>query len=405
MMNDGLRRAGAIKNKEDIMVHIKEGTIVYELIVLLACVGEFPMQSIYLLGNNQTWKARIRELEVARSCYIPDIDYRIRAKLLTVSNKKTYKTLRLFKSALPILKKLNPDAYDYYLAHFDGHHFSGASTHVDRNHRVAEAVAMCLAAGIPALPWETYDLQDPNVRDREVEQPCFFNSRDLKEFYGDEMNKTEFTRLTGAIVYPRGMYAVYNTRDSAMIWGGKGEEKAQVLLSAIFRSGGYRDSCDSAILFGKDFDTAAMTMEDSFTKRYYKERLDKIYQHLHFIPMNEFGIKLLQIITTKSWKRKLREAVYGDAPSGMAIRGLEHDVYIDGEYHFSHLDSDLCRLIWFRRTLRNKVKFVLACYPDQVPYLEEYFGDYWDRENLRVELYNLDALHAYLCEELKTENK
>ena len=82
-------------------------------------------------------------------------------------------------------------------------------------------------------------------------------------------------------------------------------------------------------------------------------------------------------------------------------------MYIDGEYHFSHLDGDLCRLILFRRTLRKwpGEKFVLACYPDQVPYLEEYFGDYWDKDNLRVELYNLDALHTYLREDLKIENK
>ena len=389
------------------MVHIKEGTIVYELIILLACVGEFPMQSIHLLGNSQTWKSRIRELESPRSCYVTDAEYRIRAKLFAVSNRKKFKTLRMFKAALPILKMLNPEAYNYYMAHFDGHHFSGAPTHVDRNHRIAETVAMCMAADIPALPWDVYDLQDPNVRDMDVEEPCFFNSRDIKEFYGDELNKTEFARLTGAIVYPRGVYAVYNTRDTAMLWGGKGEEKAQVLLESVFRSNGYRDACKSAILLGNDFDTAAMTMEDSFTKRYYKERLDKIYQHLHFIPMNEFGIKLLQIITTKGWKRKLRDAIYGDAPSGLAIRGLEHDVYIDGEYHFSHLDGDLCRLILFRRTLRKwpDKQFVLACYPDQVPYLEEYFGDYWDKDNLRVELYNLDALHTYLREDLKIENK
>ena len=388
------------------MIHIRKGTQAYELLLLLACVGEYPMQSMSLLGNKQSYKSRIRELEVARSCYVPDADYRMRAKLFTVCNKKAYKTLRMFKSALTILKKLNPAAYDYYMARFDDHHFSGSTAHVDRNHRVAEAFAMCQAANITAFPWEAYDLHDPKVRDLDVERPCFYNARDLKAFYGGEMNKTEFTRLAGVIVYPRGLYAVYNTRDTAMYWGGKGEEKAQVLLSTIFRSGGYRGNCDSAILFGKDFDIAAMTMDGALKRRHMKVRLDKIYQHLHFVPMNEFGMKLLQIITMKSWKIKLREAIYDDAPTSV-VRGLEHDALIDGEYHFSHLDGDMCRLLWFRRTLRKwpDKKFVLACYPEQVPYLEEYFGDDWDKDNLRVELYSLDALHAYLCEEPKEENK
>ena len=56
-------------------------------------------------------------------------------------------------------------------------------------------------------------------------------SRDLKEFYKGEMKKTEYTRIAGAIVYPRGVYAVYNTRDQSMLWCGRGEEKTKILLS------------------------------------------------------------------------------------------------------------------------------------------------------------------------------
>ena len=63
-------------------------------------------------------------------------------------------------------------------------------------------------------------------------------------------------------------------------------------------------------------------------------------------------------------------------------------------------------MISFRRTLRKwpEKRYVLVCYPEQVPYIKEYLGDYWDKGNLRTELYNLDAIHAYWFEEEKEEN-
>lgn len=35
------------------MIFIRDGTRVYRLLMLLACVGEYPMQSVCLLGNDR----------------------------------------------------------------------------------------------------------------------------------------------------------------------------------------------------------------------------------------------------------------------------------------------------------------------------------------------------------------
>lgn len=385
------------------MIFIRDGTRVYRLLMLLACVGEYPMQSVCLLGNDRVWKRRIRELQRVQDFCLPQDGETVRFQMLTVSGKGKLKTIRLHKSALPILKIVEPQAYDHYERFFGSHHFSGAPTHVTRNHRIAEIVAMCAAADIKVLPWETHDLHDAHTRYQNVEEPCCYLSRELKEFYEDEMAKTGFTRIAGTIVYPQGMYAVYNTRDEPMLWRGRGEEKAQILLSGIFRDGRFRHDADDAILFGNDFRTAAASLQDAFARRHLKERLDKIYAHLHFIPMNDFGVKLLQIITMEDWERKLRRACYGNERANTLPRGLEHDAYINDEYHFSHLDGDLCRLILFRRSLRRwpEEKYVLACYPEQVSYLKEYLGDYWDQDNLRVEQISLDILHTHLRREKK----
>ena len=380
------------------MIFIRDGTRVHKLLMLLACVGEYPMRSVYLLGNERVWKRKIRELQQWQDFCLPESGERGRFQMLTVSGKGKNVTIRLHWSALAALKRIREAAHSYYMEHFNQHHFSGAVTHVSRNHRLAETVAMCMAAGIAVLPWEKPEIHDRMIRQMRTKTPCCYLSRELKSFYEGEMKKTEFTRLTAAVVYPNGMYAVYNTRDEAMLWRGGGEEKAQILLEDIFRTDGWRNEAKSAILLGRDFRTAAVTLEGAFVRRHLKERLDRIYENLYFIPMNETGIKMLGIMTRRDWCIRLREAIFGDERANPLPRGLEHDAYMDEAYHFSHLDGDLCRLIRFRRSMRNwpEEQYVLVCYSEQMPYLKEYLGDLWDGANLRVQRIDLDALHTHL---------
>ena len=381
------------------MIYIRDGTHVYLLLMLLACVGEYPMQSVYLLGNNRVWKRRIKELQEIQDFCLPDDGKLVRFQMLTVSGQGKNKTMRLHKSALPILKKLEPGAFDYYMKRFENHHFSGAVTHVTRNHRLAETAAMCMASGLDVLPWKVPDPHNRNVRHQRVDDPCLYLSRDLKDFYEDEMKKTEFTRLAGAIVYPHNVYAVYNTRDEAMLWRGRGEEKAQILLSSIFRRGGLREEVKSAVLFGGDFRAAAKTLHNAFSRRHLKERLDKIYENLYFIPMNESGMKMLEILTQDDWWIRLREALFGRIGTWGGERGIECDANIEGTFHYCHLDGDLCSLIRFRSSLRKRpeAQFVLYCYREQVPYIREFLGDYWGRDNLKIRVIKLDVIHTHFC--------
>ena len=201
------------------MIFIRDGTRVHKLLMLLACVGEYPMRSVYLLGNERVWKRKIRELQQWQDFCLPESGERGRFQMLTVSGKGKNVTIRLHWSALAALKRIREAAHSYYMEHFNQHHFSGAVTHVSRNHRLAETVAMCMAAGIAVLPWEKPEIHDRMIRQMRTKTPCCYLSRELKSFYEGEMKKTEFTRLTAAVVYPNGMYAVYNTRDEAMLCG------------------------------------------------------------------------------------------------------------------------------------------------------------------------------------------
>ena len=100
------------------MIFIRDGTRARKLMLLLACVGEYPMQSVCLLGNDRVWKRRIRELQKVQDFCLSSDQERVRFQMLTVSGKGKAKTIRLHKSALPILKKVNPEAFAYYMRRF-----------------------------------------------------------------------------------------------------------------------------------------------------------------------------------------------------------------------------------------------------------------------------------------------
>ena len=83
------------------MIYIRDGTHVYLLLMMLACVGEYPMQSVYLLGNNRVWKRRIKELQDIQDFCLPDDGKLVRFQMLTVSGNGKEKTMRLHSRLFP----------------------------------------------------------------------------------------------------------------------------------------------------------------------------------------------------------------------------------------------------------------------------------------------------------------
>ena len=93
------------------MITIRPGSHVYTLIVLLSFVGEYPMSSLHLLGSVRSYKDLIRKLNQEQEFRFHDTDFWMTCRLLTVSGKKKYKTVRFHKTALPLLQNFNGRAY------------------------------------------------------------------------------------------------------------------------------------------------------------------------------------------------------------------------------------------------------------------------------------------------------
>ena len=238
------------------MLHFRPGSQAWQLITLLSIVGEFPFRSLRLLGNERVLKALVTKLSLPQTIRNPQTETEMACRLLTVTGKSNSKTVRLYKAALPILDWLHPEAYRYYMEAFWNHCFPGDSAHRERNHRVSEAVMLCMRAGIETRPYMLPHLQNGERFSVIPDGSSFYLARDIKKIGQAEMNKTMFTRMVGAIFSHGSCYAVYNTRAAAMKWSGMGEFKALHNLIEVGRLNAGTDRINSAVLFGESGEIA-----------------------------------------------------------------------------------------------------------------------------------------------------
>ncbi|UKI37085.1 MAG: hypothetical protein L6V93_02360 [Clostridiales bacterium] len=293
-------------------------------------------------------------------------------RLLTVTGKSFGKTVRLYKAAIPILRWISPYAEENYLCASWNHGFPGDISHTERNHRVAEAAIMCIRAGIESRPYELPKLQNEVIKRMEFNQPSFYFAKSLKHIGQTEMNKTMFTRITGSIFINHNCYAVYNTRNAVMKWNGMGEFKTLHSLIEVARLNAGVSQIDTAILFGESYKTAYKTMLENQKNRRLEFRFDGIYRHIHFVPMNEFGIRLLKILIIPDRKQRLLDLLFEPECRSNDLGAFEYDAYIDGVYVLSFLDSDIARLMRFSeaRSCRTEMLEVL-CFPEQVELIKK----------------------------------
>lgn len=299
------------------MITVRPGSHVHRLITVLGLAGEYPVRSLGVLGNERTLRALVGKLSTTQELRNPDTDERMRVKLLQLTGIGNAKAIRFCKGALPILEWIHPDA------------------------------------------------------------PAFYLARDFKRITPAEQNKTMFTRTVGAIFYPGGCYAVYNTRNAAMKWNGMGEFKALHSLTELARMNAGVQSIDSAILLGEAYDTALTTLLESDKNRRLELRFDGIYRHIYFVPMNAGGIRQLRLLTVPDWKEKLLELLFDPDVRSYNRGFMEYDAGIGDTCVFSHLDGDIARLIRFREAMQTGAgSFEVLCFDDQAPFLREYLGPY-----------------------------
>lgn len=358
------------------MITVRPGSHVRKLILLLATMGEMPMKAVRLLGSERSWKVLIYKLNDVQEFRLSDTGEQFRCRLISISGKGRLKSIRLYKGALPLLEKLDPRAYEYYLDAFSNHHFSGDERHIDRNHRVAEALIMAMRANMQCYPPNLPDVLGEEIQTLDPEWPCFYIGRDLKKLNEGELNKTKFTRLVGLAVSQGRCHAVYNCRHKPMEWFGQGEYKARIHLSNILQASA-TSMIYSAILFGQDYSVVLESINKAYKFRKYKRRFDGIYKNIYFIPLNEFGIRLLKTLLVPDWDEIILDMLF--LPQDRARKDYvmgDVDAVVGDEYALSILDGDISRLIRLKESMRRHLhRTTVICYPEQGEMVRQFMGD------------------------------
>ena len=374
------------------MIILKSGSHAYRLLSLLLQVAEFPYYSLGLLGNRRTFTFTAERMATEQEIMLSDGKSDFIGRLITISGKGKSKTIRLNACAFSLLEKLYPDEYRYYKTISDQHHFRANIGNIERNHRVAEAVCMILRSGIEILPHKTPLLQMGRIKVIPFEEPAFYSSRMLKILGNNDLKKNQFTRMIGAIFYETGCYVIYNTRDAVMKWCGEGEIKTRQTITKISSKNSITTEPSSAILFGKNYDIAFRTIQELEKDRKEEQSFGAIYTQIHFIPMDDFGTKLLQILVYSDWKDVLLDLLFESDQIRREIGTFPYDAKVGGHYVLSFLDSDIVKLYrFYDHVIKNADPWLVVCFDSQTDFLRAYMG-----AGVHLRIIKMDEIMDYL---------
>lgn len=358
------------------LLHINMGSPAVVLLNTIAIAGEFPFNSLYLLGEYQTTLRQVRAMKKPVELKMEGKEKRFYKKVIVVSGSKGMKTIRLSKLAKDVLEYIGCHESSYY-ENFKGN-MTGLKSHIDRNHRTAETIAMMHLAGVeyisnklPKIQWETIQHNVPE------DYFTFYNSRLIKAPISDhnslESNKTNFSRVVGAMFTPDNCFAVYNTRCSLMKWNGHGEYKMLNNLTELaIKNAGLNGDVDSAIFFSNDDDWFIRSLKEA--KKTNDKRFDVagIYRYFYYIPLSKEGVRQLKLFNVENWEDKILDIFFPVETRCKSGEIRTYDAMKDGEYYMSFLNAKVSRLMRYKNTMeRCGGIYNVICFKHQVDFVNK----------------------------------
>ena len=123
-------------------------------------------------------------------------------------------------------------------------------------------------------------------------------------------------------------------------------------------------------------DSALQTLLESDKSKRMELRFDRIYQHIHYIPMNSQGMRMLRILTLPDWNEQMLSVVFPPEWRLPTPSTVECDAQRDTSLILSHLDGDIARLVRLRQALEHTdIPYEVLCFPWQSMFLHRYLGD------------------------------
>lgn len=343
------------------------------MLTVLTIAGEMPLVAASQAGSHEGYRKLFYELSKKQNIVNTKTQEQMCVKLIQMSNQRNKRRCRLCKNAIPILDWIG--TREYYEEMFPNNKLGGGSQKHFRNDMVAETVMMMLESDIGVLPTELPELRLSNRYNSFNGRSCFYSTRFIKRTLNKGINKIVSSRIVGTLFAGNNIYAVYNTRSSAIKWKGMNEMKTKYILTDLARINADISECNSAIIFGKDEKTILNSFFNQAEKNNKDFRFDKIYQNVYAIPQNPIGIELLKLFKIPCFQERILSYMFEEKDI-CRNSGYGWHAIIDGVYVFSYLDTNIAALSRFYETAKrgkDKNKFMVICYDFQEKFIKQHF--------------------------------
>lgn len=180
-----------------------------------------------------------------------------------------------------------------------------------------------------------------------------------------------------------------------MMLSGEGESKTRKHLESLAKINAYYSSVDSAVLFGKSYEVAERTLLCLDSNQKESQVFGNIYQRYLFIPLDSFGVKLIQLYTTGYWMEDVLTQLFEPHEMRHEVGNFKYDAKSGDIHYLSFLDSDIVKLRSVRNYIQKEpVDLTVICFKEQVAFLKSYMG-----ESVKMKIYDLDVIMDTLkCE-------
>lgn len=325
-------------------MRIQKGSTAELVLKALAVCGEISYKSIDVIGGDHKWIQRtVRALEQAG--YVSRV------------NQNPNRAVHLLAKGLEIIKARYSDYYNQYEYISEGR-LQTDYTHLWKRHRLAEVMILMKQAGVGVMINERpilctkIGLENKSA----IGIPnWFYSSREIKNTEDDIERDVRSAQMTGLYVNQNGIFAVYHTAGGSACYKNYNESKLRVLIRSLARPNGWKTYGDldtlkmQTILFGNDSNAAIAILTENFKKgkKINAIRLGDGMLTAHFIPLNDDGVKLLEILAQPGYYDHFLDLLFDESiETDRSRMRIQADAYdrASGKYYICFLDSDLKKL-------------------------------------------------------------
>lgn len=409
-------RASRLPKEVFNIIIVNKNSGIYDILSVLAVVGEISPRSLHLLGEDNTMKRIVKKCTTPQEFRNSEDGNRVNATLFLISGRGIEKTIRLKKDGNAVLRWCGDS--EYYKSAYCNNFGSGKK--VIRHHRLAEAAMIFQRAGIEIQPRNLPVLSDSLAGCRQFDKPYFYLSTVLKNAIKndlddeDRVTRLSTSRFVGMFTTPENdTYAVYNTGNEPLKLNINSEYNVKHEIISLKRTTFFspedqrmKTEIYKTILLCNDFEIgnkaafSELYKNDADNKNRWqkpikREMLSDVCNYCFAVPLTDFGAKLLMLYSVPNYKAKIRRLFFDESVL-LPFEQSNFDAKFETEddntrFEALLFDSELKRLNRIKGTIEDainpKIKYKIHCFAEQYVFYRNLFAD-----SVEIVTYSIDDI-------------